>query len=119
MVRADSFKKSRNFAKLAPTENCHENQMRIDKTDFSRKIDAVGRIVVPAKLRERLGLEIGNTMDYYLIYDKEDKYLAFKCPKRKFTIDELVDMKLRLEELGYYIEDLRDIDIPETTEEKE
>lgn len=40
-------------------------------------------------------------------------------PKRKFTIDELVDMKLRLEEMGYYIEDLRDIDIPETTEEKE
>lgn len=53
--------------------------MRIDKTDFSRKIDSVGRIVVPAKLRERLGLETGNTMDYYLIYDKEDKYLAFKC----------------------------------------
>lgn len=93
--------------------------MRVDKTDFSRKLDSVGRVVIPAKLRERLGIEIGDVMDYYFIYDKDDKYLAFKCPKRKFTIDELVEMKLRLEEMGYNIEDLRGIDIPETTEEEE
>lgn len=92
--------------------------MRIDKTDFSRKIDSVGRVVIPAKLRERLGIEIGSVMDYYFIYDKDEKYLAFKCPKRKFTIDELVDMKLRLEELGYNIEDLRDIDVPKTDDEE-
>ena len=35
------------------------------KTKYARKIDSMGRITIPIRLREELGLEIGEIYDYY------------------------------------------------------
>ena len=37
----------------------------MEKTKYARKIDSMGRITIPIRLREELGLEIGEIYDYY------------------------------------------------------
>ena len=36
------------------------------KTDYSRKLDALGRLVLPSPLREQLNIECGVPYDFYI-----------------------------------------------------
>lgn len=50
------------------------------KTKYSRKLDANGRLVIPSKLREEVGLELGETYTFYT-YERNGKfYLCIECP---------------------------------------
>ena len=42
------------------------------KTKYSRKLDANGRLVIPSKLREEVGLELGETYTFYT-YERNGK----------------------------------------------
>lgn len=52
--------------------------MKIKKTEFSRKLDNLGRIVIPSKLRLVLGIAANEIKDFYIIEENNDKYLAIK-----------------------------------------
>ncbi len=49
------------------------------ETSFSRKLDTSGRIMIPVKLREELGLETGK--EYYFLVHEEGgrKYICIDC----------------------------------------
>ena len=67
----------------------------------SRKIDSMGRITLPIRLRERLGFKIGEKYDFYLEDTERGKYLCIRCPEIKdANVIDAIDM---LEELGYEI----------------
>ena len=48
--------------------------------DCSRKLDSMGRITIPIRLREQLGFEIGHEYSYYLFEENGMKFLCIKCP---------------------------------------
>ena len=47
----------------------------------SRKIDKGGRLTIPAGMRNRFGLELGDKMDYFVIDVEGEQYIAFKPSK--------------------------------------
>lgn len=65
------------------------------KTEFARKLDSTGRLVIPSKLRDYLGMETGQLFTFYIQKEEEngDVYLCVKCPsnKIKFTFSENAD----------------------------
>lgn len=50
------------------------------KTKYARKIDSMGRITIPIRLREELGLEIGDVYEYYTTIQNGKKFLCIECP---------------------------------------
>lgn len=50
------------------------------KTPFARKLDSLGRLVLPSKLREELGITVGDTYEFYIIEEDGKVYLAIECP---------------------------------------
>ena len=64
------------------------------KTEFARKLDSTGRLVIPSKLRDYLGMETGQLFNFYIQKEENgDVYLCVKCPsnKIKFTFGENAD----------------------------
>ncbi len=45
-----------------------------------RKIDALGRLVIPSKLRDKFGIEAGDEMEFYATTIDGIRYLCFACP---------------------------------------
>ena len=41
----------------------------------------MGRMVIPTRLREKMGMKIGETYEFYTTYDEEGtRYICIKCP---------------------------------------
>ena len=54
--------------------------MLID-TGLSRKLDSTGRLVIPTKLREDMGLVIGNEYPFLTLEtDDGRKFICIECP---------------------------------------
>ena len=52
-----------------------------EKTKYARKVDAMGRITIPIRLREATGIEIGEVYEYFIfINENGKKYLCIECP---------------------------------------
>ena len=69
------------------------------ETTFSRKLDSMGRLTIPIRLREEVGMEIGETYTFYKHVDTDGTaYLCIKCG------DPLAEAKRKLAEAGYSIE---------------
>lgn len=49
------------------------------QTEFARRLDSSGRLVIPAKLREELHIEVGDTFDFYIHEQDGKKYLCIEC----------------------------------------
>lgn len=50
----------------------------MEATQYSRKLDTMGRIMIPKPLREELGLVIGQEYNFFLSDDRQ--YLCIQCP---------------------------------------
>lgn len=72
----------------------------MEKTTFSKKIDSVGRIIIPAKLRTQLELNIGDIVEFYIHKQDNKTYLCFECPNAEKQKDAAITM---LKNLGYEI----------------
>jgi bifunctional DNA-binding transcriptional regulator/antitoxin component of YhaV-PrlF toxin-antitoxin module len=51
------------------------------KTKYARKVDAMGRITIPIRLREMTGIKIGDIYEYSIFEDGEKTYLCIECPE--------------------------------------
>ncbi len=50
-------------------------------TGYSRKLDTTGRIVIPTKLRDRMGMVIGNEYPFFTYEDETGrKFICIECP---------------------------------------
>lgn len=53
----------------------------MESTGFTRKMDAMGRFVIPRKLREEMGLMTGQEYSFYTLEDDEGrKFICIECP---------------------------------------
>jgi len=49
------------------------------KTDFSRRLDSTGRIVIPSRLRQELGIIENKEYDFYTLEHEGKRYLCIEC----------------------------------------
>ena len=74
----------------------------MELTQWSRKIDKMGRIVLPVRLREQYGLETGLECPIYTHEDEEGKlYICFQVPPR--AVQNYKEAMEILERLGYKV----------------
>ena len=57
-------------------------------TEYSRKVDTSGRLVVPSKLREILNIKVGDMHLFYTHEFEGDKYLCIKLRPKESEIEE-------------------------------
>ena len=53
----------------------------MEKTKYARKVDAMGRITTPIRLREQVGIEIGEIYEYSILEQDGNTYLCIECPE--------------------------------------
>ena len=53
------------------------------KTQYARRLDTMGRLVLPIRLREELGLTIGETFEFFLHEENGKNYLCIECPEQE------------------------------------
>ena len=53
----------------------------MESTGFSRKLDSTGRLVIPTKLREKMGMMTGKEYNFY-VHEAEDgrRFICIECP---------------------------------------
>lgn len=51
----------------------------METTEYSRKIDSCGRLVIPAKLREKLNIHEGENYDFSVAKIDGKTYLCIEC----------------------------------------
>lgn len=61
--------------------------MDMKKTDYSRKIDGAGRIVVPSKLRDYLHMSENDMLDFYIFEVDGRTFLAVECQGLESDVD--------------------------------
>ena len=66
-------------------------------TQYARKLDSSGRLVIPARLREELGLQVGDLCQFYLHEENGKRYLCVEVE------NEIEKAKRMLEENGYQV----------------
>lgn len=49
-------------------------------TDYSRKMDSMGRLMIPVKLREQFNLPLLEEYPFYVHEENGDTYICIKCP---------------------------------------
>lgn len=75
--------------------------MTFKPTDYSRKLDSVGRMVIPSKLRKEMRLNLGEEYPFFTcVDDAGQSWLCIPCPGVETDLDRA---KRLLEESGYTI----------------
>lgn len=75
--RADSYDQSR-FSGQQPT--LLEIFTSMINLNANRKVDALGRIVIPSKLRDKFAIEPGDKVEFFSTYVDGVMYLCMACP---------------------------------------
>lgn len=69
--------------------------------DVTRKLDSVGRMVIPIELRREFKLTEGVAYRFFLHEENNHKYLCIQCPGPDET--EIERAKALLQESGYNV----------------
>ena len=76
--------------------------IKMELTQWSRKIDKMGRIVLPVRLREQYGLETGLECPIYTHEDEQGRlFICFQAPGQ--TVQNLKEARQLLEQSGYSV----------------
>lgn len=51
--------------------------MELIKENTTRKLDSLGRVSVPKSMRDRLSLRDGDEVEFYMLRDGDNNYVAF------------------------------------------
>lgn len=60
----------------------------MEKTKYDRKIDSTGRLLIPVKLREKLGIEPNMDVTFYTHLENGKMFLCIECPEFSSKIAE-------------------------------
>ena len=72
------------------------------ETEYSRRLDSSGRLVIPSKLREELRMETGDEYTFYTHEYRGRTYLCVECFRKE---DEIERAKRILAEAGIKIQE--------------
>ena len=53
------------------------------KTQYARRLDTMGRLVIPSRLREEFGLAVGDTLEFFWHEENGKTYLCIECPEQE------------------------------------
>ena len=67
------------------------------QTEYARRVDSSGRIIIPSQLREQLDIRPGDTLDFYICEDNGRTFLCVECVRVE---DEVERAKRILREAG-------------------
>ena len=70
------------------------------ETEYSRRLDSSGRLVIPSKLREELCIEVGDEFTFYIEELNGKTYLCIECFRKESEIEKA---KRILREAGYQV----------------
>lgn len=62
------------------------------ETQYARRLDTSGRLVIPSKLREELGLTIGETYVFFKHEENGKIYLCIECPEQETEIEKAIKL---------------------------
>jgi bifunctional DNA-binding transcriptional regulator/antitoxin component of YhaV-PrlF toxin-antitoxin module len=71
----------------------------MQETEFTRKVDSMGRIIIPSKLRERLGIKAGIPYKFYVHSAGGEVFVGIKCKDTQTVRDYI----FALERAGYEV----------------
>lgn len=60
-----------------------EKNSRMIATKHMRRLDSLGRLVIPIKLREKLGLDAGFECNFFTHEENGKMYLCIECPEQE------------------------------------
>lgn len=69
-------------------------------TNYARRLDPQGRIVIPSKLREEVGMAIGECYTFYIEERNGHTFLCIDCGAE---LDEVEAAKQLLTTMGYEV----------------
>jgi AbrB family looped-hinge helix DNA binding protein len=67
------------------------------QTEYSRKVDSNGRVIIPSQLRDLLDIRPGDVLEYYTHEENGRTFLCFECQRAG---DEIERAKRILREAG-------------------
>ena len=70
----------------------------MESTKYSRKIDSLGRLVIPSKLRAELNIQPGDLFEFFTQEIDNKIYLCIPCDNAKTDLDKA---KAIIEAAGY------------------
>lgn len=62
------------------------------KTGFTRKLDSVGRLMVPSKLREELRMVNGKNYEFFVEQIDGKTFLCIECPEATDEVAKALDV---------------------------
>lgn len=72
------------------------------QTEYSRKVDSNGRIIIPSQLRDQLDIRPQDLLDFFIHEENGRTYLCVECIRVE---DELERAKRILREAGIEVND--------------
>ena len=72
------------------------------QTEYSRKVDSNGRIIIPSQLRDQLDIRPQDLLDFFIHEENGRTYLCIECIRVE---DELERAKRILREAGIEVND--------------
>lgn len=82
--------------------------MALKTTNILRRIDDLGRVVIPKEIRKQMGIRIGDPLEIFI--DPNERMVGFKTSTQDEPLAVLEDLRSNLELHGNYTyEDLRDL----------
>lgn len=78
-----------------------DEHMNLEYTDYSRKIDSVGRIGIPIEIRRKYKMDQGKEYQYCIITKDGKDYLALELGEQYQTKE---DLRAELEKLKKQLE---------------
>jgi AbrB family looped-hinge helix DNA binding protein len=62
------------------------------QTEYSRRVDSSGRIIIPSQLRDELDIRPGDTHEFYVHEHEGKTYLCIEC----FRVEDEVEKAKRI-----------------------
>ena len=62
------------------------------QTEYSRRVDSSGRIIIPSQLRDQLDIRPGDTHEFYIHEHQGKTYLCIEC----FRVEDEVEKAKRI-----------------------
>ena len=72
------------------------------QTEYARRLDSNGRLVIPSALRDELNIQSGDTFDFFIHEQNGKTYLCIECYRVE---DEIEKAKRVLREAGFIVKE--------------
>jgi AbrB family looped-hinge helix DNA binding protein len=78
-----------------------KGEIPMKKTEYSRKVDTNGRVIIPSTLRDELDIRVGDQLEFFIHEHEGRTYLCVECFHLE---DEIEKAKRILREAGIKID---------------